>query len=461
MYSTLIACCADARQPDLAEKLFNEMRWAGLYIGEHAWSGIIHAHIRGGQLETAFLVLNHMSDHEIEITLPVYTSLLTGIFHLARREECLSKANELWFGMRLAAVEPDLMAYTAMIRCCVRAREMERALNFVNEMRQQGIRPNVVTYNSLIRGASVTPLWHPSQSLVTDEILDLMEQDEVSPNRGTFNALIHSCASVGDVINAKVYFHAMKRMGIQPDVQTYVEMQWALAASQSLGTSRQTSRFLTRPRGWPKLPMLGQPDSKSEHDKVAHLTWDVVKQDEGRKFRGFLPDDSFLIDEVVEEERVEEEEEGHEERASHLESAFSQKSKVASEAMDSSSITGGLDDWQLFLEQALQDARAIVEKGEVKHANRNIYSNQNVESQEIPKQHKSKKKQKNVQAGYKGASTLEEEWAQLVQEVYNGVAGDADVDFGTLSRLEREVEQIQSIKVGDSNRNKKKNACCT
>ena len=54
---------------------------------------------------------------------------------------------------------------------------MERALNFVNEMRQQGIRPNVVTYNSLIRGASVTPLWHPSQSLVTDEILDLMEQD--------------------------------------------------------------------------------------------------------------------------------------------------------------------------------------------------------------------------------------------------------------------------------------------
>jgi pentatricopeptide repeat protein len=37
--------------------------------------------------------------------------------------------------MQMAGVVPDLFAYTAHIRNCCRGRELERALNFLEEMR--------------------------------------------------------------------------------------------------------------------------------------------------------------------------------------------------------------------------------------------------------------------------------------------------------------------------------------
>ena len=377
IFSTLVACCADARRPDLADAVFNEMRWAGYLPSAHAWSALIHAHVSGRQLDTAFTIMRNMAKDGIEPTLPVYTSLLTGIFHVLPREECFTEANELWFAMRLASVEPDLMAYTAMIRCCVRAREIERGLNFVDEMRQQGTRPSIVTYNSLIRGAAVTPLWHPSRALVTDEILNLMEQDEVLPNRGTFNALIRTCASVGDVVNARVYFNEMEGHGLQPDATTYAEMLSSIAAAQALGRRRKVARYLTRPRGWPIRPRLGSIDKRTADEKVAHLTWDVIKQDSGRKFEGFLKDgqevDLFFEDEM----------DGRVDKVDEQQSSDGGVGYDAYEGLDvreegTGTVTPDEADeneleslnWQCTIQKARQDARAIVEKGQRKHANR-------------------------------------------------------------------------------------------
>ena len=45
---------------------------------------------------------------------------------------------------------------------------------------QDEIRPSVWTYNEMLRGVSVAPQWHRSSSLLTDELLDKMEADEVS-----------------------------------------------------------------------------------------------------------------------------------------------------------------------------------------------------------------------------------------------------------------------------------------
>ena len=108
--------------------------------------------------------------------------------------------------MRRVGVEPDLLAYTTMIRCCCRGREIERGLNLLDEMHQDDIRPSVWTYNDLLRGVSVTPQWHHSSALLTDEILDMMEADEIQANLVTFNSLIRACAAVGDVVNARAYF---------------------------------------------------------------------------------------------------------------------------------------------------------------------------------------------------------------------------------------------------------------
>jgi len=41
-----------------------------------------------------------------------------------------------------------------------------------------------------------------------------MQADEVAPNHETFVALVQGCASVGDVVGARVYFEAAKSRGL-------------------------------------------------------------------------------------------------------------------------------------------------------------------------------------------------------------------------------------------------------
>lgn len=379
IFSALLACCADARRPDLADSVFDEMRWAGCVPSPHAWSAIIHSHVMGRQLDTAFTIMYRMVNEGFEPTLPVYTSLLTGIFHVVPRDECLTKSNDLWFAMRLASVEPDLMAYTAMIRCCVRAREIERGLNLVDEMRQRGICPNVVTYNSLLRGASIAPLWHPSRALITDEILDLMQQDEVPPNRGTFNAIIRTCASVGDVVNARAYFDEMKAHGLQPDSHTYGALLWTMAAAQALGKRHKASRFLTRPRGWPVPPRFEPSDDRTSEDKVAHLLWDVVRQDDGRKFQGF----GNNLDEAFDGDDDDCSRDGSGEFVAGVEDGYQHRREIEVDSGATSNEVALTEDgkayassesssqtWQRTLHQARQDAAAVIAKGRRKKASR-------------------------------------------------------------------------------------------
>ena len=45
VYTDLIAASAVAREPDVADRLLNEMRWDGMEAGAHAWSAALHAQV--------------------------------------------------------------------------------------------------------------------------------------------------------------------------------------------------------------------------------------------------------------------------------------------------------------------------------------------------------------------------------------------------------------------------------
>ena len=74
----------------------------------------------------------------------------------------------------------------------------------------------------------------------------MMEADEIQANLVTFNSLIRACASVGDVVSARVYFDEISNHGFEPDEESYTGLLATLAAAQALGHSHQAKHFLTR-----------------------------------------------------------------------------------------------------------------------------------------------------------------------------------------------------------------------
>jgi pentatricopeptide repeat protein len=58
-----------------------------------------------------------------------------GVLANVNKSSMLYYLSKVWFRFNMSGVEPNLLTYTAMIKCCCRSREVERALNLLNEMR--------------------------------------------------------------------------------------------------------------------------------------------------------------------------------------------------------------------------------------------------------------------------------------------------------------------------------------
>jgi pentatricopeptide repeat protein len=253
-------------------------------------------------------VFERMESEGITGSVATYTSLLHGLFKLAPREGVQQQALDLWFSMRLKGVTPNELAYTAVMRCCLKSRQVERALNFLEEMKLEGLRPTLATYNVLLQGVAGqggggAAQWHRTQALLTDELLDMMQSDEVVPDGATFAALMKSCAAVGDVPSAKEYWKAMtSTFGLVPQRVHYEAMLECLGAAQCFTKERCMKRYLTAPRGWPVVPNLGPRDEDTPVDKVRALTWDAQRAaNPSKKFRGFDKDGHVVeVDDVME-----------------------------------------------------------------------------------------------------------------------------------------------------------------
>jgi pentatricopeptide repeat protein len=135
MYATLIVACGDSKDANLAEAMFDEMQFNGIVPTEHSWSALVHAHVRCGRMDSAFLLMERMAQAGAKPPLAAYTSLLVGIYENSPRDQMFEQAMEVWWNLKYSGAVPSLLSYTAMIRCCTRSREIERALGLIEEMR--------------------------------------------------------------------------------------------------------------------------------------------------------------------------------------------------------------------------------------------------------------------------------------------------------------------------------------
>ena len=94
--------------------------------------------------------------------------------------------------------------------------EIDEALVVLEEMASQGLKPNIVTYNILIKGLC------EAGKLDLKEILEgMMGAGGFTPDTCAFNTLIHAHCSVGNLDEALKVFARMFELHVRPDSATY------------------------------------------------------------------------------------------------------------------------------------------------------------------------------------------------------------------------------------------------
>ena len=230
-YNALLTC---SRTPKEARRIFKLMTDRQHPISVYSWSILVDVHAKIGDFEGCADVIQEMVQEGVEPSLPAYTSLLAACYkicnagHLPKdvRDRAGKLAWEKWKEMRIVGIEPDVMAYCALLRIFAARGKAERALNIIEDMKMHGIKPTTLCYTSALRAVARSHRigilyengWskrHRQREKMTShhgemarQVLIWAENDEVEKDDGFVSALMLCAAAAGDSATAKAIFLA-------------------------------------------------------------------------------------------------------------------------------------------------------------------------------------------------------------------------------------------------------------
>jgi pentatricopeptide repeat protein len=203
-------------------------------ISAYSWSILVDVHAKVADFQGCGRVIQEMVSEGVPPTQAAYTSLLASCYKVCSdgriAHSVRSKAGEFgwkqWQEMRIIGIEPDAMAYGAMIRLCAARGRPERAMNLLQEMPRFNVKPTTLCFSSALRavaksheiairfekGSSRKQLRRESfaahHGQMARQIVILAENAEVEMDEGFTSALMLCAAASGDSATAKAVYLA-------------------------------------------------------------------------------------------------------------------------------------------------------------------------------------------------------------------------------------------------------------
>jgi pentatricopeptide repeat protein len=217
-----------------ARRIFKLMNDNQHPISSYSWSILVDVHSKVADFQGCGKVIKEMVSEGVPPTQAAYTSLLAACYKVCSdgriAHSVRSKAGELgwkqWQEMRIIGIDPDAMAYGAMIRLCAARGRPERAMNLLQEMQRFDVKPTTLCFSSALRavaksheiairferGSSRKQLRRESfaahHGQMARQIVILAENAEVEIDEGFTSALMLCAAAAGDSATAKAVYLA-------------------------------------------------------------------------------------------------------------------------------------------------------------------------------------------------------------------------------------------------------------
>lgn len=157
----------------------------------------------------ALEILKEMVERGLEPNVMTYNIILKGFFRAGQTKE----AWEFFLQMKRRKCEIDVVTYTTMVHGFGVAGEVERSRKLFDEMVGAGVLPSVATYNALIQ-----VLCKMDRAV---EYMDRMKDDDCEPNVQTYNLVIRYYCDDGEFEKGLDLFEKMGSGHCLPNLDTY------------------------------------------------------------------------------------------------------------------------------------------------------------------------------------------------------------------------------------------------
>jgi pentatricopeptide repeat protein len=226
VYSALMRVYAVCRLFHKSCDLYQTLESDGLEPDTVMYGGLIKAAVESGRLDLSRKLLRKSGTMDIQN----YMSL----FRACGRERNSRKAVELLAELESSNVRADTTAYNCVLDVCIKCGDRKAVADLFTKMKVTGY-VDTISYNTLLKGMG------PGATGLTDANMVLAEMRSLNlkPNLITYNSLINYAISTGDIQSAWSFVATMEEEGIRVDHFTCsIMMKGLRTASQPADVDR-------------------------------------------------------------------------------------------------------------------------------------------------------------------------------------------------------------------------------
>ncbi|KAM6591686.1 hypothetical protein CsatA_014291 [Cannabis sativa] len=244
-YTIVIDGLCRCGQTTRAHDVFSEMIDVGCQPNSITFNNLMRVHVKAGRTEKVLQVFNQMR----KLQCPADTVTYNFLIECHCKDENLDEANKVLNSMIKKGCNPNASTFNPIFRLIVRLKDVNGAHRMYARMKDLNCKPNTVTYNILMQ------MFTEFKS--TDMVLKLkaeMDQNEVEPNVNTYKVLIVMFCGMGHWNNAYKFFREMiEEKCLKPSLSLYemvlqqLRQAGQLQKHEELVEKMVARGFVTRP----------------------------------------------------------------------------------------------------------------------------------------------------------------------------------------------------------------------
>ncbi|XP_002974126.2 pentatricopeptide repeat-containing protein At1g63330 [Selaginella moellendorffii] len=211
--TTIVGGLCKASRLDDALKFMEEMRQMGVRPNEVTYSNLVHGFRQHGELDR---VIRFFEEEKARKGGSLEAAAYPGYLDALCKAGYLDRARKSVEELRQSGVVPDVVTYSMLINTFARAGQFDASLELLEDMRRNGVKPDVVTYSTLIN-----VLCKERKFQDAFRLLELMEAAGSPPNVVTYNSVMDGLCKSGKMDEVHRVYEMMLKSRCSPDVVTY------------------------------------------------------------------------------------------------------------------------------------------------------------------------------------------------------------------------------------------------
>ena len=205
LYNCIMDACLRFNKIDKMLEMYQEMIQIGIKPSSITCGIVIKAYGMKGDLNSALNIYYKMKKEKIEISNITYGCLINACI----KNNDLNKAFELYESFKNESYEMNTILYTTLIKAYTKQKDINKVVEIFNTMKKsQNSKPNIITYNSIIDCCIKCDKFNLAYEYFQEMLFDInnTSDNSIRPDIVTFSTLIKG------EINNKCFGNARKLM---------------------------------------------------------------------------------------------------------------------------------------------------------------------------------------------------------------------------------------------------------